>query len=101
MKWLILAIFAEVSVLLCLIFAFDGALHSLASARPTWDHAVVSVLYAAARLHFSRRRVFWIWMLRICSVWPWFRAPRDVALKNPQLYSKTGPRVAITHCFDY
>ena len=30
MKWLILAIFAEVSVLLCLIFAFDGALHSLA-----------------------------------------------------------------------
>ena len=33
MKWLILAIFAEISVLLCLIFTFDGALHSLASAR--------------------------------------------------------------------
>ena len=41
MKWLILAIFAEVSVLLCLIFAFDGALHSLSSARLTWDHFAV------------------------------------------------------------
>lgn len=57
MKWLILAIFAEVSVLLCLIFAFDGALHSLSSARLTWDHAAVSVLYGAARVHFSRRRI--------------------------------------------
>ena len=57
MKWLILAIFAEVSVLLCLIFAFDGALHSFASARLTWDHAVVSMLYGAARVHFSWRRV--------------------------------------------
>ena len=33
MKWLILAIFAEVSVLLCLIYTFDGALHSLSTAR--------------------------------------------------------------------
>jgi hypothetical protein len=57
MKWLILAIFAEVSVLLCLIFAFDGALHSFASARLTWDHAAVSMLYVAARVHFSWRRV--------------------------------------------
>lgn len=57
MKWLILAIFAEVSVLLCLIFAFDGALHSWSSARITWDHAAVSMLYAAARVHFSRRRI--------------------------------------------
>ena len=57
MKWLIPAIFAEVSVLLCLIFAFDGALHSAASARLTWDHAAVSVLYAAARVHFSWRRL--------------------------------------------
>jgi hypothetical protein len=57
MKWLILAIFAEISVLLCLIFAFDGALHSLSSARLTWDHAAVSLLYGAARVHFSWRRV--------------------------------------------
>ena len=57
MKWLILAICAEVSVLLCLIFAFDGALHSWSSARMTWDHAAVSMLYAAARVHFSWRRV--------------------------------------------
>jgi hypothetical protein len=55
MKWLILAIFAEVSVLLCLIFAFDGALHSLSSARLTWDHLAVSMLYAGARVAFSRR----------------------------------------------
>ena len=55
MKWLILAIFAEVSVLLCLIFTFDGALHSLQSARLTWDHAAVAVLYTTARVHFSRR----------------------------------------------
>lgn len=57
MKWMILAILAEVSVLLCLIFAFDGALHSLSSARLTWDHAAVSVLYAAARVNFSWRRL--------------------------------------------
>ena len=57
MKWLILAICAEISVLLCLIFAFDGALHSLSSARLTWDHAAVSVLYGAARVHFSYRRL--------------------------------------------
>jgi len=57
MKWLILAICAEISVLLCLIFAFDGALHSLSSARLTWDHAAVSLLYGAARVHFSWRRV--------------------------------------------
>jgi hypothetical protein len=57
MKWLILAILAEVSVLLCLIFAFDGALHSLASARLTWDHAAVSVIYGAARVSFSWRRL--------------------------------------------
>jgi hypothetical protein len=57
MKWLILAICAEVSVLLCLIFAFDGALHSLSSARLTWDHAAVSVFYAAARVNFSWRRL--------------------------------------------
>jgi hypothetical protein len=57
MKWLILAIFAEISVLLCLIFAFDGALHSLSSARLTWDHAAVSLFYGAARVHFSWRRV--------------------------------------------
>ena len=57
MMMLILAIFAEVSVLLCLIFAFDGALHSLSSARVTWDHVAVSALYAAARVHFSWRRL--------------------------------------------
>ena len=57
MMMLILAIFAEVSVLLCLIFAFDGALHSLSSARLTWDHVAVSALYASARVHFSWRRV--------------------------------------------
>jgi hypothetical protein len=56
MKWLMLAIFAEIAVLLCLIFTFDGALHSLQSARLTWDHGVVAVLYAGARVHFSRRR---------------------------------------------
>ena len=57
MKWLILAIFAEVSVLLCLIFAFDGALHSWSSARLTWDHAAVSLFYAGARVNFSWRRL--------------------------------------------
>ena len=57
MKWMILAILAEVSVLLCLIFAFDGALHSWSSARLTWDHAAVSLFYAAARVNFSWRRL--------------------------------------------
>jgi hypothetical protein len=57
MKWLILAIFAEVSVLSCLIFAFDGALHSISSARLTWDHVAVAALYAAARVNFSWRRL--------------------------------------------
>ena len=57
MKWMILAIFAEISVLLCLIFAFDGALHSWASARLTWDHVAVATLYAAARVNFSWRRI--------------------------------------------
>lgn len=57
MKWMILAILAEISVLLCLIFAFDGALHSWASARLTWDHGAVATLYAAARVNFSWRRV--------------------------------------------
>lgn len=56
MKWLIPAIFAEVSVLLCLIYMFDGALHSWASARLTWDHFVVAGLYAVARIWFGRRR---------------------------------------------
>ncbi len=53
MKWLILAICAEVSVLLCLIFSFDGALHSLQSARLTWDHAAVAIVYA-----LCARRIF-------------------------------------------
>ena len=57
MKWLILAIFAEVSVLLCLIYTFDGALHSLQSARFTWDHAAVAVVYSYVRVEFSRKRM--------------------------------------------
>jgi hypothetical protein len=57
MKWLILAIVAEVSVLLCLIFAFDGALHSWSSARLTWDHAAVAAVYAYVRVEFSRKRM--------------------------------------------
>ena len=57
MKWMVLAILAEISVLLCLIFAFDGALHSLQSARLTWDHFAVSALYAVARVNFSWRRL--------------------------------------------
>ena len=56
MKWLILAIFAEVSVLLCLIYTFDGALHSLRTMRPTWDHAAVFVIYGIVRVGFSRVR---------------------------------------------
>jgi hypothetical protein len=57
MKWLLLAIFAEVSVLLCLIYTFDGALHSWSSARLTWDHAAVSAVYAYVRIEFSRKRL--------------------------------------------
>ena len=57
MKWLILAICAEVSVLLCLIFTFDGALHSWSSARLTWDHAAVAVVYSYVRVAFSRKRL--------------------------------------------
>jgi hypothetical protein len=57
MKWMILAILAEISVLLCLIFTFDGALHSLSSARLTWDHAAVAVIYGYVRVEFSRRRM--------------------------------------------
>ena len=57
MKMLILAILAEVSVLLCLIYTFDGALHSWSSARLTWDHAAVSTVYAYVRVEFSRKRM--------------------------------------------
>ena len=57
MKWLILAICAEIGVLLCLIYAFDGALHSWQSARLTWDHAAVSIVYAYVRVEFSRKRL--------------------------------------------
>jgi hypothetical protein len=57
MKWLILAIGAEISVLLCLIYTFDGALHSWQSARLTWDHVAVSIVYALVRVEFSRKRL--------------------------------------------
>lgn len=57
MKWMALAILAEIAVLLCLIFTFDGALHSLQSARLTWDHFAVAAIYAYVRLEFSRRRL--------------------------------------------
>ena len=57
MKYLILAIIAEVSVLLCLIYMFDGALHSWQSARLTWDHVAVSIVYSYVRLEFSRKRI--------------------------------------------
>ena len=57
MKWMILAICAEISVLLCLIYTFDGALHSWQSARLTWDHAAVSIVYAYVRVEFSRKRL--------------------------------------------
>ena len=57
MRWMILAICAEVSVLLCLIYTFDGALHSWSSARLTWDHAAVAIVYSYARIEFSRRRM--------------------------------------------
>jgi len=56
MKWMFFVIAAELSVLLCLIFAFDEALHSVASMRATWDHAAVFVIYALARIGFSRMR---------------------------------------------
>jgi len=56
MKFLVLAILAEISVLLCLIYTFDGALHSWSSARLTWDHFAVSTIYAYVRIEFSRRR---------------------------------------------
>jgi hypothetical protein len=57
MKLMILAIFAEVSVLLCLIYTFDGALHSWQSARLTWDHLAVSIVYSYVRIEFSRKRL--------------------------------------------
>ncbi len=57
MKWLLLAIVAEVGVLLCLIYTFDGGLHSLQSARVTWDHAAVAIVYAWVRVEFSRKRM--------------------------------------------
>ena len=57
MKWLLFAICAEASVLLCLIFSFDGALHSWSSARLTWDHFAVAGVYAVARQQFGRRRI--------------------------------------------
>ena len=57
MKWLVLAICAEISVLLCLIYTFDGALHSWQSARLTWDHLAVSIVYAYVRVEFSRKRL--------------------------------------------
>ncbi len=57
MKWMLFAICAEISVLLCLIFVFDGALHSWSSARLTWDHFVVSAVYAYVRVEFSRKRI--------------------------------------------
>jgi hypothetical protein len=56
MKWMIFAILAELGVLLCLIFAFDGALHSVQTMRPTWDHAAVFVIYGIVRVGFSRMR---------------------------------------------
>ena len=57
MKLLLLAIFAEVSVLLCLIYTFDGALHSWQSARFTWDHIAVAIVYSYVRIEFSRKRM--------------------------------------------
>ena len=67
MKWLIVAICAEVSVLLCLIFSFDGALHSFQSARLTWDHAAVAIVYTYVRAEFSRRRGVFPATLRLRS----------------------------------
>jgi hypothetical protein len=65
MKWLILAICAEVGVLLCLIFTFDGALHSLHSARLTWDHIAVAIIYAYVRVEFSRKRTGKVAIMRL------------------------------------
>ncbi len=56
MKWMFFMMAAELSVLLCLIFVFDEALHSVESMRATWDHAAVFVLYALGRTGFSRMR---------------------------------------------
>jgi hypothetical protein len=56
MRWMILAICAEVSVLVCLIYTFDGAMHSWSTARLTWDHAAVAMVYTYVRTEFSRRR---------------------------------------------
>ena len=57
MKWLILAIGAEAGVLVCLIFAFDGAMQQAATRRLTWDHAAVFVIYAAVRTAYSWKRI--------------------------------------------
>lgn len=57
MKWLILALCAEVGVLVCLIFAFDGAMQQAATRRLTWDHAAVLVIYAVARSAYSWKRI--------------------------------------------
>ena len=57
MKWMILAICAEVSVLLCLIYTFDGALHQWSTARLTWDHAAVAIVYTYVRMGFSKKRM--------------------------------------------
>ena len=57
MKWLILALCAEVGVLVCLIFAFDGAMQQAASRRLTWDHAAVFVIYAGVRTAYSWKRI--------------------------------------------
>ena len=57
MKWMALAICAEIGVLLCLIFVFDGALHSWSSARFTWDHVAVALVYTYVRVGFSKRRI--------------------------------------------
>ena len=57
MKWLILALGAEVGVLVCLIFAFDDAMQQAATRRLTWDHAAVLVIYATARTAYSWRRI--------------------------------------------
>jgi len=57
MKWLILALCAEVSVLVCLTFAFDGAMQQAATRRLTWDHAAVFVIYAMVRTAYSWKRI--------------------------------------------
>jgi hypothetical protein len=67
MKYLVLAILAEIGVLLCLIFMFDGALHSWSSARFTWDHVAVAIVYAYVRVEFSRRRLGTLSFARVPS----------------------------------